>query len=121
MLKCLRLANYANISLLEYSDQAPHLYRVERKIIAKNTPDSGKLYIDELIDSCREHKINVVLPGATWEAKIVAEYAELFWEEGIAPLVNNINTIKIGDNKWETFQFLKSRQIGVPLSFIDEK
>lgn len=121
LLKCLRLAKYANISLLEYSDQAPHLYRVERKIIAKTTPDCGRSYIDELINSCRDHNINVVLPGATWEAKIIAEYADSFWEEGIAPLVNNINTIKIGDNKWETFQFLKSRQIGVPLSFLDKE
>lgn len=121
LLKCLRLAEYATISLLAYSDQAPHLYRVERKIIAQNTPDSGKLYIDELIHCCRDHKINAVLPGATWEAKIIAEYAALFWEEGIAPLVNNIDTIKIGDNKWETFQFLKSRQLGVPLSFLDKE
>jgi carbamoyl-phosphate synthase large subunit len=74
-----------------------------------------------LIDICQTHAINVIIPGATWDSKILSKYSDLMKEKGIIALVNNHNLIEIGDDKWQTYQFLKKHNIGTPITFDDVK
>lgn len=117
LLKCLRLAKYTNITLLEYDKHAAHLYRIPNHIIIDKTPDDGHEYIDMILEVCKKYSINTILSGATWESKILSKHNNELKERGIIPLVNNQNLIEIGDDKWETFKFLKSKSIGTPETF----
>ena len=119
LLKCLRLAEYSNITLLDYDHHAAHLYRITQYEIIDKTPDDGYEYIEKLIDVCRKHSINAVMPGATWDSKILSKHSDLLKVKGIIPLVNNYRLIEIGDDKWQTYQFLKSNKIGTPITFED--
>src|ERR1035437_4988229 len=121
LLKCLRLAEYRNITLLEYDNHAAHLYLIPQQVIIDKTPDDGYEYIEKLIEVCEKYSINVIMPGATWESKILSKHLTLLLEIGIVPLVNNYNIIEIGDDKWETYKFLKSKKIGTPETFEDVK
>lgn len=117
LLKCLRLAKYENITLLEYSLNAAHLYRVDDYIIFDKTPNDGHEFIDEIISLCTRKGIQVVIPGSTWEAKIIAENKIKFEKNDVIPLVNNIETINIGDDKWRTYEHLRKLDIGTPDTF----
>lgn len=117
LLKCLRLAKYENITLLEYSLNAAHLYRVEHYVIFDKTPNDGDEFIDGIINLCLDKGIQLIIPGSTWEAKILAENIGKFEKSGLVPLVNNIETIKIGDDKWNTFKHLSNLNIGTPETF----
>ena len=119
LLKCLRNAKYDNITILEHSKNAAHIFRVDKYIITDKTPDDGEVYIDSLISICLENSIDIVLPGSTWEARIIAEFKDKFNESNITPLVNNIETIAIGDDKWNTYEYLSKLGIGTPETFLD--
>jgi carbamoyl-phosphate synthase large subunit len=118
LLKSLRSAGYYNLTIFEYSNNAAHLYRVNDRIISNYSPDDGYVYIQDLISVCQENGFKIVIPGSTWEAKIIAEYEKEFYDKGVVPLVNNIETINIGNDKWETYKRLQYLGIATPKSFI---
>ncbi|WP_339889382.1 ATP-grasp domain-containing protein [uncultured Flavobacterium sp.] len=119
LLKCLRNAKYENITILEHSKNAAHIYRVDNYLITNKTPDDGEDYIDNLITICKENNIDVVLPGSTWEARIISEFKDKLNKSNIITLVNNIETITIGDDKWNTYEYLSKLGIGTPETFLD--
>ena len=118
LLKCLRQAKFKNITLLEYSIDAAHLYRVENTIISPLTPDNGLDYVDKIISICISKKINVVIPGSTWEAKILSIYREKLLSYFIIPLVNNHECIDLGDDKWVTYNKLFEMNISTPKTYL---
>ena len=118
LLKCLKISGYRNIVLLEYADKAAHLYRFGEKIRIEENPDDGYIYIEKLLDVCKKNEINIILPGSTWDAKIIAQFYNDFKKSGIIPLVNNFDTIEICDDKWKTYEFLTSNNLGAPRSFL---
>jgi carbamoyl-phosphate synthase large subunit len=117
ILKCLRLANYGNISLLEYTRQAALLYRVEKSIIIDKNPDDDYEYIQKLIEVSLFNGIDVIIPAATWEARVISKYSEEFHRRGLTPLVNNYDAIEICADKKRTFEYLNARGIGTPKTF----
>lgn len=121
LLKCLKLSGYQNIVILEYGNRAAHLYRYNERIIIKENPGDGYKYIEKLLDICREKEIKIVIPGSTWDAKIISQYAAIFKESGVFPLVNNYHTIEICDDKWKTYEFLMRQNLGAPRSFLTVK
>jgi carbamoyl-phosphate synthase large subunit len=118
LLKCLKISGYHNIVLLEYGKKAAHLYRFDERVIIKENPNDGYRYIEALLDISNKNNIKIILPGSTWDAKIIAQYTHVFKASGIIPLVNNYNTIEICDDKWKTFEFLMGKNLGAPRSFL---
>lgn len=116
MLKCLRSAGFEKISILEHTEHAVHLSRVEVTHISKETPDDGEIYIDYLIGLCHKEGIKILLPGSTWEAKVVSLYSIKLKDAGIVPLANNHKVISLGDDKWNTYKELKALEISTPQS-----
>lgn len=119
LLKCLRQAKFKNITLLEYSNDAAHLYRVDNYIISPLTPDNGLDFIDYTISICTSRNINIVIPGSTWEARILSIHREKLLNFNIIPLVNNIQCIELGDDKWITYQILSELNISTPQTYIE--
>jgi carbamoyl-phosphate synthase large subunit len=119
LLKCLRQAKFKNVTLLEYSSDAAHLYRVENFIISSLTPDNSLDFIDYIITICTSRGINIVIPGSTWEAKIISRHREKLLNLNIIPLVNNFQCIELGDDKWITYQKLSELNISTPQTYIE--
>lgn len=118
LLKGLRHGGYTNMTLLAYSENSVHLHRVADTIIINTNPDDGEKYIDALISVCTKNNINIIVPGSTWESRAISVYEQKFYDHNIVPLVNNIETIKIGDDKWNTFLQLTELDIPTPKSFL---
>lgn len=117
--KCLKMAGYKNIILLEYTKNAALIYRVKDHIITDKNPDHGDDYVKELIKICHSDKIKVIIPGATWEAKIISKYQKQFDAKDITCLVNNFDVIEICSDKRKTAEFLVAHGMGTPRIFKD--
>ena len=118
LLKCLKLSGYQNIVILEHGVKAAHLYRFANRIIINENPNDGYKYIETLLKVCKNNDIKTIIPGSTWNAKIISQYSYVFKESGIIPLVNNFTTIEICDDKWKTYEFLMRKNLGAPRSFL---
>jgi carbamoyl-phosphate synthase large subunit len=112
--KCLRLAGYENITILEYTQDAALLYRVASSTVSETTPDAGHDYIKEVIGLCNSRHFRIIAPGATWEAQLIAQYAEEFRSNGLTCLTNKSAVIDICANKWKTYEFLLSHGVRMP-------
>jgi carbamoyl-phosphate synthase large subunit len=88
-------------------------------IFQKKTPEDGEEYIDYLISLCHSHNIKILLPGSTWEAKILSKFSTKLNNAQIIPLVNNLSVITLGDDKWETYKQLTDLKIHTPQSFLN--
>ena len=117
LFKCLNMAGHENITLLEYNEHNALYYRINKRVIATKTPDDDIEYVKELIDICVNRKIQIIIPGSTWEAKIIAKHVEFFLNNNITPLVNNYETINLCSNKKSLSVFLESQNISVPQTF----
>jgi carbamoyl-phosphate synthase large subunit len=106
ILKCLRLAKYTNIHLLEHNVRAAHLYRVKSGHIINSNPDQGN-YIDDVLALCARKRIKVIIPGSTWEAFYFAKNSERIREKGICGLLNKHRVINVFNDKWTTYEYLK--------------
>jgi carbamoyl-phosphate synthase large subunit len=59
-----------------------------------------------LLDVCRRHQVNLVVPGIDTELPILAAARETFTAEGIAILISSPETVAIGADKRRTHQWL---------------
>jgi carbamoyl-phosphate synthase large subunit len=115
--KCLKLANYNNVIFLEHTKQAALICRVKKSIITDKNPDDGYEYCKNLIELSLSNKIDVIIPGSNWEAMIIAKYQEDFYRNKLTPLINNLETIEICNDKKRTSDYLLKNGIAVPKSF----
>ncbi len=115
ILKSLRLADYSNVSILDYTKESAHIYRAKQFFITDKNPDSGN-YLESLTNLVLDNGIKVVIPGSTWEAEPLAEHKEELASKGIHALVNNYNVVHTFNDKWETFKLLSGLGFGTPFT-----
>ncbi|MCK9210001.1 MAG: ATP-grasp domain-containing protein [Ignavibacteriaceae bacterium] len=116
LIKALRLAEYENINMIEFTMESAHLYRVANYSLFNYTPEND-CFVDKLIELCKQNNYKVIIPGPTWEARALAARYGDFVKEGIYPIVNNYEAVTICNDKWETFKFLDSHSIGTPYTY----
>lgn len=116
LIKALRLAEYKNINMIEFTMESAHLYRMENYSLFNYTP-GDECFVDKLIELCKQKNYKVIIPGPTWEALAIAARYDDFVKAGIYPLVNNYAAVNICNDKWETFKFLESHSIGTPFTY----
>lgn len=77
-------------------------------------------YCEVLLDLCKNHSIQVLIPGSEPELVVLTKNRNLFLKEGVIVLSNSDEVIDTFDNKW--FTFLKLSQLGIntPDTIIDE-
>ncbi len=77
-------------------------------------PANHPEYIDQLLNHCREKKIQVILPLVTRELFPLATNQPLFESNGIRVLVSPEGAIRIANNKSNCYQYLQEKGIAVP-------
>ena len=78
-------------------------------------------YYKTIVNICRQHQINVIIPGSEHELLVLVNHRETFRKNGITILANTNTVINTFNNKWETFVALKSQSIKTPDSTLDIK
>ncbi|MFK4785479.1 ATP-grasp domain-containing protein [Fusobacterium sp. MFO224] len=76
-------------------------------------------YINFLKNYCLENKISLIISLFDIDLLVLAKHKQEFEELGIRIIVSDEKIIKICNDKWETFMFLKNKNFNVPKTYID--
>lgn len=74
-------------------------------------------YIDAILDICQSENCKILFPGLDAELPFLSKNAERFNDIGIKVVVSKPDVIDICNNKLQTYSFLSSHNISVPLTF----
>lgn len=77
-------------------------------------------YIPTILDICKRKAVNAVISLIDADAKVLSEHHEEFKKIGTYLVVPKPEVMDICNDKWLTFQFLKSLGIPQPKTYIDE-
>ncbi|WP_115461524.1 ATP-grasp domain-containing protein [Winogradskyella aurantiaca] len=86
-------------------------------IVAPKIYDDG--YIDFILSYCADKNIKLIVPLFDVDLLILAKYKSIIKSHGITVVVSNEEVVRICNDKWSTYKFLKSQGVAVPRSFID--
>ena len=75
-------------------------------------------YINYIINFCKKNDIRLVISLFDIDLYILAENKHLFEKEGITVIVSDKEFIKICNDKWLTYNFLKERNIKTPKTYL---
>lgn len=81
-----------------------------RKVGKVTSPD----YVDELLTICKDFGIKIIVPTIDTELLVLAENRELFINEGILPVVSELNFVKKCRDKRIINQFFIENKIEIP-------
>jgi len=79
----------------------------------------SKNYIDFLIDYCQKNHITVLISLFDIDLMVLAKNKQKFAKHGITVIVSDERAIDNCNDKWKTFEFLKSINISTPETYID--
>ncbi|MFA4825887.1 MAG: ATP-grasp domain-containing protein [Methanoregula sp.] len=95
------------------------IYRGDQGYIVPAANNAG--YVDVIIKICNREKIDIVFVGSDPELPVFAENKTRIEKETDAKVViSSPEKIKIGNDKWETYLFLKSCGLAYPESVLPE-
>jgi len=95
------------------------IYRGDRGYIVPAANNPG--YVDAIIKICNSEEIDIVFVGSDPELPVFAEYKNRIEQETDAKVViSSPEKIKIGNDKWETYRFLKNSGLPYPESVLPE-
>jgi carbamoyl-phosphate synthase large subunit len=81
-------------------------------------PASSDNYIDALIKICKKENVQAIATGSEPELKQVAQNAKIFEENGVKVLLNPWKVIELCTDKLALMNFLRSKNIKCPYSFL---
>ena len=109
-----------NIIGTDYFPSAVGLYWVDKGYMLPDIlkPEiSESQWVDALINIINQEEISIVLPGIDFEIPILARNKKTIeMETGAILLVSSMEIVKIGDDKWETVNYLKNNGFNYPSS-----
>jgi carbamoyl-phosphate synthase large subunit len=95
------------------------IYRGDRGYLVPAANNPG--YVDAIIRICMSEEIDVVFVGSDPELPVFAENKQQIEQETQAKVVvSSPEKIKIGNDKWETYRFLKSSGLPYPKTVLPE-
>lgn len=77
-----------------------------------------KQYIPFLIDYCKTEKIDILVSLFDIDLFVLAQNKERFSEIGTRVIVSDASLIKICNDKWKTYQFLKENGFHTPKTYL---
>ena len=126
IIKSLKLCNMKKdhrvvyrIIATDISPQAAGLYRSNIGILvpSHSSPD----YVESIIKICKEQSVKAIFVGSDEELLPIAFAKEKIEKEtGAVVLVNPLNVISTGIDKWKTFEFLKRNNLPCAESSLPE-
>lgn len=113
---------------------APHPYKIVATDMWENSfglfetqhryvipPASSENYIPILLQICKKEKVQAIVTGSEPELKKVSQNSQIFEELGIKVLLNPWEIIELCTDKYAITNFLKSKGISTPNSFLYTK
>lgn len=88
----------------------------DQKIITP--PIYDETYIDFLLNYCKENDITAIISLFDIDLPVLSKNKEMFGEQGIRIIVSDPWVTELCNDKWLTYQFLRSNDIHTPTSFI---
>jgi carbamoyl-phosphate synthase large subunit len=126
IIKSLKLSNITKdhhvmykIVTTDINAQAAGLYRSDVGILvpSPSSPD----YIESIIKICKEQNVQAIFVGSDEELLPIAHVKEEIEKEtGTVVLINPIDVISTGMDKWKTFEFLKKNNLPYAESSLPE-
>jgi len=77
-------------------------------------------YLPVLKEIVKKEKINLIIPTIDQELMLWAKHKKEFAEKGIAVSISPPETIRICNDKWETYRFFKKNRIPFPGTYLPE-
>lgn len=100
----------------DMSKLAPALYFADKAYTLPAVKDSK--YIEKLLDICKEENISLIIPTIDTELEVLSKNIKKFNSFGSDVLISSPDTVKITQDKMETFKFFKSIGIKTPESYV---
>ncbi len=89
----------------------------------KSLPAIDPVYIENLLDKCREYQITHLIPVNEVEIKVISQNLPLFAENDIKVMVNTPDMIEIFQDKFDTVQMLEKigGKVNAPKTYLYEE
>jgi carbamoyl-phosphate synthase large subunit len=78
----------------------------------------GSNYIDLLVEYCKHNNINAILSFFDVDLPILGKAKDRFKKEDISVVISDYDVIKICNDKWETYNFLRKNLLDTPKTFL---
>ncbi len=121
IIKSLKLISAIDISIIsaDASHLAPGLYTTNKSYLVPKASEAD--YIPELIEIFKKERVDFYFPGTDVELVKCAEYADFINREtGTTVVVSPLTAINIADDKYLTYEFIKSHNLPAPESYLPE-
>jgi carbamoyl-phosphate synthase large subunit len=113
-----------NITGTDYFPSAVGLYWVDKGYILPDMlkPEINESqWIDAIINVINQEEIDLVLPGLDFEIPVLAKNKSFIEKQtGVILLVSSEEVVRIGNDKWETVQYLSNSGFNYPSSSLPE-
>ena len=76
-------------------------------------------YIEYLLNFCNKNQVDAIISVFDVDLPILSKNRELFEKNGIKLIVSNYEFVKICNDKWKTYEFLKKHNIPTIKTFLD--
>lgn len=110
------LGNDGKIIATDCSELAPAVYEADKfyKVSRIDSPS----YIDEVIEICKNEKIDTLFALIDPELSLIAKNIDRFYEIGVKPIISDYEAVELSFNKYEMFKFLEKNNIKTPKTYI---
>lgn len=88
----------------------------DEKVISPLIYDEN--YVPFLLDYCQKNAIDIVISLFDADLLMLAEHKKKFEEIGTNVIVSDPQIVKVCNDKWKTYNFLKDNDFHTPLSFL---
>lgn len=98
------------------ADISPYAYGLYQEGFVKTYVVNRGKYIQDILDICKEEKIDAIIPGGEESLLLLCKHKHLFDKEGILLAINSKEVIELCSDKIKTFDYLRSKGIPTPVT-----
>ena len=98
------------------SEESPALFVADRSVLTPLIYD--KEYIPFLLNYCRENQISLLISLFDIDLPILAAHRKAFSDIGVLLAISEEETVRICNDKWETYQFLCRNHLPSPKTYL---
>jgi carbamoyl-phosphate synthase large subunit len=95
---------------------APALKQADKSFLIPSIDQTA--YIDTVLTICEQHRVLLLISLNDLELQVLAKHSTRFLEMGTIPVISSSDVVDTCFDKWETFKFLKSSDLGTPNTYL---
>lgn len=105
----------SEIHVANSSEISPVFQFVEHKVVTPLIYSTE--YIPFLMEYCKVNRIKAIIPLFDIDLFVLAQNKEKFLNIGVTVIVSDLECIEICNDKWKTYEFLRTNKYNTPLTF----